>query len=118
MLSRPTEHPMPWIDSRAVSLRNPDYVLNSTIHEQRPFFFPLRNRIVVHHTANPTPVTHRDIEVHWRNIGWKNSGYHEMIYRDGTVDVCYIPGGETNGASGHNCDTYHIAYVGLGNPTD
>jgi len=49
--------------------------------------------------------------------GWGTGGYHEIILRDGTVQLCYNPNEITNGVGGHNSTTYHICVVGNGSFT-
>ena len=110
------EHPQSWIDSRPVSLRNPDYRPGHTSGPHRPFH-STRNlneitQIVLHHTASSTLLTRMDIEAGWRSLGWWNGGYHEMIRADGTVELCYNPEVVTNGAYGQNRFSYHISLVG------
>lgn len=57
-------------------------------------------------------------ENHWKNVrGWNTGGYHEIILRDGTVQLCYDSNIVTNGVYGHNTTTYHICLVGNGNFT-
>jgi hypothetical protein len=53
-----------------------------------------------------------------RNLGWQTEGYHEVILRDGTVQLCYDPTVVTNGVRGHNQSTYHICLVGNGSFTE
>lgn len=56
---------------------------------------------------------------YWHNTkGWGTGGYHEIILRDGTVQLCYGPEEITNGVGGHNDTTYHICLVGNGSFTD
>jgi len=72
--------------------------------------------IVLHHSVTPND-EHRDIsnlEEGWRNLGWSLGGYHEIILRNGTVQIAYDPEVETNGAHEHNGYTYHICLVGTG----
>jgi len=116
MMPPNAEHPDPWIDSRPVSLRNPDYIAGHITGTHRPFY-STRNlneitQIVIHHTASATSLTRLDIEVGWRGLGWWNGGYHEMIRADGTVEVCYNADVVTNGAYGQNRFSYHISLVG------
>lgn len=72
--------------------------------------------IGIHHSA--TDVGSQFIfENHWRNLGWRNGGYHEIILRNGDVEICYVPTTVTNGVGGHNTNTYHICVVGNSNFT-
>lgn len=50
--------------------------------------------------------------------GWGTGGYHEIILRDGTVQLCYDPNEITNGVGGQNSYTYHICLVGNGQFTE
>jgi len=58
----------------------------------------------------------------WRywngTLGWGTGGYHEIILRDGTVQLCYNPNEITNGVGGQNNYTYHISLVGNGSFTE
>lgn len=49
--------------------------------------------------------------------GWSTSGYHEVIPRNGDVQICYDPTVITNGVGDHNSGTYHICVVGNGSFT-
>lgn len=51
---------------------------------------------------------------HWRSLGWGTGGYHEIILRDGSVQLIYRDNVTTNGVGGHNTYTYHICVVGNG----
>jgi len=75
-------------------------------------------RIARHHSA--TTNERADVftfQNHWRNLGWHTGGYHEVILRDGTVQLCY-PQVITNGIRNHNNNTYHICLVGSGSFTN
>lgn len=50
--------------------------------------------------------------------GWGTGGYHEIILRDGSVQICYDPNEITNGVGGHNSYVYHICVVGNGSFTE
>ena len=119
----PANHNFPngWIDSRNVSMRNPDYREGHTSGPQRPFYLTRElneiNQIVIHHTASPTTLQRVDIETGWRGLGWWNGGYHEIIHANGSVDLCYEPNVVTNGAYGQNRFSYHIALVGNFSPS-
>lgn len=74
--------------------------------------------IVRHHSAT----TSGNFDSFWRhwNVtnGWGTGGYHEIIWRDGTVELCYDATVITNGVGGHNTNTYHICMVGNGSFTE
>lgn len=56
---------------------------------------------------------------YWHNTkGWGTGGYHEIILRNGDVQLCYDPIEITNGVADHNTGTYHICVVGNGSFTD
>src|SRR5690625_1204816 len=73
--------------------------------------------IVRHHSATPTG----DFDSVWKywhgTKGWGTGGYHEIILRDGTVQLCYDPNEITNGVGNYNTPTYHICLVGNGSFT-
>lgn len=70
----------------------------------------IRN-IGIHHSA--TNVGSQAIfENHWRELGWRNGGYSEIILLNGDVEICYEPTTVTNGVSSHNTNAYHICVVG------
>jgi len=108
--------PRGWIDSRAVSMRNPDFRQGHTTGIHRPFYATRNlsevNQIVIHHTASPISLNRVDIETGWRGLNWWNGGYHEMIHADGRIDLSYEPEVVTNGAYGQNRISYHISLVG------
>src|SRR5690606_11808332 len=55
----------------------------------------------------------------WHNTkGWGTGGYHEIILRDGTVELCYDPEEITNGVGGQNSYIYNICLVGNGSFTE
>lgn len=53
----------------------------------------------------------------WKGLGWITGGYHEIILRDGSVQLCYDADMVTNGVKNHNSTTYHICLVGNGSFT-
>lgn len=73
--------------------------------------------IVRHHSATDTG----NFDSFWRywngTKGWGTGGYHEIILRDGTVQICYDPHEITNGVGGFNTPCYHICVVGNGSFT-
>ena len=76
----------------------------------------IRN-IARHHSATATG----DFFAFWKTWngvkGWGTGGYHEIILRDGSVQLCYDPIEITNGVANHNTNTYHICVVGNGSFT-
>ena len=75
----------------------------------------IRN-IGIHHSAT-NQGSQSIFENHWRNLGWRNGGYSEVILQNGDVEICYNPTTVTNGVGGHNLNTYHICVVGNSNFT-
>ncbi|QKS71891.1 N-acetylmuramoyl-L-alanine amidase [Paenalkalicoccus suaedae] len=55
---------------------------------------------------------------YWKTLEWITGGYHEIILRDGTVQICYDANMVTNGVGNHNSYTYHICLVGNGSFTN
>lgn len=74
-------------------------------------------KIVRHHSGTNEGDALSFAKYHTRNLGWSTSGYHEIILRDGTVQLCYDPNVITNGVANHNSYTYHICLVGNANFT-
>lgn len=72
--------------------------------------------IVRHHSAGPSGDFWQFWD-YWKSKGWTKGGYHEIILRDGTVQLCYDPIYPTNGVGNQNSYTYHICLVGNGNFT-
>jgi len=75
-------------------------------------------RIARHHSATTSGDFWSFWNNRWKGLGWLTGGYHEIILRDGTVQVCYEPNMVTNGVGNHNSDTYHICVVGNGSFTE
>lgn len=77
----------------------------------------IRN-IARHHSGPPGIGSWESFWRFWRDDrGWGTGGYHEIILRDGSVQLCYDPHEITNGVGGHNTHTYHICVVGNGSFT-
>lgn len=56
---------------------------------------------------------------YWNKIkGWGTGGYHEIILKDGSVQLCYDAEEVTNGVGGHNSYVYNICVVGNGSFTE
>lgn len=73
------------------------------------------NRIIIHCTATPEG-RHIDVATlrkwHVKDRGWKDIGYHYVIYLDGSVHEgrpVALSGAHT---TGHNSDSIGVVYVG------
>lgn len=74
-------------------------------------------KIARHHSATATGDVFA-FQNHWRNVNkWGTGGYHEIILRDGSVQLIYRDNVTTNGVGNHNSKTYHICVVGNGSFT-
>ncbi|MBK0038316.1 MULTISPECIES: N-acetylmuramoyl-L-alanine amidase [unclassified Enterococcus] len=74
-------------------------------------------KIARHHSATATGDVWA-FQNHWRGtLGWGTGGYHEIILRDGSVQLVYRDNVTTNGVGNHNSKTYHICVVGNGSFT-
>jgi LysM domain/N-acetylmuramoyl-L-alanine amidase len=82
--------------------------------EQRPV--SAIDSMGIHHSATATG-SQMVFENSWRQRGWRNGGYSEIILRNGDVEICYVPEVVTNGVAGHNRRTYNICVVGSGSFT-
>lgn len=76
------------------------------------------NKLARHHSATTSGDYFSFWNGRWKGLGWKTGGYHELILRDGTVQLCYDADVITNGIGGHNTHTYHICVVGNGSFTE
>lgn len=75
------------------------------------------NQIGIHHSATTSGNTEA-FERYWRQTrGWETGGYHEVVLLNGDVELNYEPTVISNGILNHNTTTYHICYVGNGQPT-
>lgn len=68
--------------------------------------------IFVHCTAGPQTQTLADLRAEFRHKGWKNPGYHYVIFPDGSVQNILDEGAVANGVRGYNGVGIHVAYVG------
>lgn len=75
-------------------------------------------KVARHHSATSSGDYFAFWNNRWKGLGWTKGGYHEIILRDGTVQLCYDPIYPTNGVGGHNTDIYNICLVGNGNFTE
>ena len=75
-------------------------------------------RFVVRHHSATTGGNAQTFANHWLGVlNWWGLGYHEVILRDGTVQVIKPPNRIANGVKNHNHNTYHICMVGSSNFT-
>jgi N-acetylmuramoyl-L-alanine amidase len=78
--------------------------------------------IVIHCTAGPQMQQVESIRRYWQSIGWRRPGYHRIIGADGKVYQLAPYSDVTNGVSGFNSHSIHIAYMGgvdsAGRPVD
>ena len=73
--------------------------------------------IARHHSGSATG-SWESFWPYWNKTkGWGTGGYHEIILRNGDVQICYDPIEITNGVANHNTGTYHICVVGNGSFT-
>jgi N-acetylmuramoyl-L-alanine amidase len=71
------------------------------------------DNIVIHCTATPQSAKVSSIVRYWKDVlGWKNVGYHKIIDSDGCVHILAPDSDVTNGVSGHNSRSLHVAYIG------
>lgn len=68
--------------------------------------------IFVHCTATLPTASVESIQQGWRNIGWKNPGYHYIIKADGTIVSLQPEDKAANGVKGYNAHAIHVAYIG------
>lgn len=70
------------------------------------------DHIVVHCTGTTPDATLEGMKMHWKSLGWKNPGYHFVIYKDGSAARLADDAKVTNGVKGYNYKSLHVAYVG------
>lgn len=68
--------------------------------------------IVVHCTAGNQRATEADLRAEFKRKGWKNPGYHYVIFADGRVVQLLDESGVANGVYGYNKICIHVAYTG------
>lgn len=68
--------------------------------------------IFVHCTAGSQRQTVADLQAEFRRIGWKNPGYHYVIFPEGRIVQLLDESGVANGVKGYNQTAIHVAYVG------
>ena len=79
-------------------------------------------RIFIHCTAGNQKQTKNDLLKEFKNKGWKNPGYHYVVFPDGKIEQLLDENEVSNGVQGYNSTSINIAYVGgidsKGRPTD
>jgi len=92
------------------------------IRNRTPFGNPTRKlsdiKYIVRHYSATESGNFDTFYRHWKGKGWITGGYHEIILRDGTVQLCYNPEQVTNGVRNYNTPCYHICLVGLNGFTE
>lgn len=71
------------------------------------------NKIFVHCTAGrQNTTTIESLKKEFRNKGWKNPGYHWVVFPDGKVVQMLDETKVANGVKGYNSNSIHVAWVG------
>lgn len=71
------------------------------------------SRIFVHCTASyQQTTTLKSLQAEFKAKGWKNPGYHYVIFPDGSIRQMLDEGKVANGVKGYNAHSIHIAWVG------
>lgn len=68
--------------------------------------------IVVHATGGREEQTIADLNVVFKQKGWKNPGYHYVIKRDGGIVQLLDVAKVSNGVKNYNQNSIHVAYIG------
>lgn len=69
-------------------------------------------RIFVHCTAGSQKTTLKQLEQEFKNKGWKNPGYHYVVFPDGKIEQMLDESLVSNGVQGYNSTSINVAYVG------
>ena len=69
-------------------------------------------RIFVHCTAGSQKQTLNQLLNEFKAKGWKNPGYHYVVFPDGKVEQLLDEKEVSNGVQGYNSTSINIAYVG------
>ena len=68
--------------------------------------------IFVHCTAGSQRQTLADLKAEFRRKGWKNPGYHYVVFPEGRIVQLLDEGKVANGVKGYNAVSIHVAYAG------
>lgn len=79
--------------------------------------------IAVHCTAgSQRTTTVSGLKRGWRELGWRNPGYHYVVMPSGHIEQLLDEDKISNGVKGYNAVSVNVAYVGgvdaCGNPVD
>jgi len=55
---------------------------------------------------------HAAMQRHWRSLGWRNEGYHRIVYTNGMIIKAVEFSRVTNGVANWNSRSIHICYQG------
>lgn len=69
-------------------------------------------RIFVHCTASSQNTTEVTLRAEFIRKGWRNPGYHYVIFPEGRIVQLLDESGVANGVKGYNLTAIHVAYVG------
>lgn len=69
-------------------------------------------RIFVHCTAGSQKTTLKQLENEFKIKGWKNPGYHYVVFPDGRIEQMLDESKVSNGVQGYNSTSINVAYVG------
>lgn len=69
-------------------------------------------RIFVHCTAARQTQTLNDLLAEFKRKGWKNPGYHYVVFPNGVIQQLASEDVVANGVYGYNQESIHVAYVG------
>ena len=69
-------------------------------------------RIFVHTTASWQTLTEDDLKAEFRAKGWKNPGYHYVVFPDGGVHQLLSVEEVSNGVQGYNSTAINVAWLG------
>lgn len=79
-------------------------------------------RIFVHCTAGNQKQTLQQLKDEFIRKGWKNPGYHYVVFPDGKLVQLLSEDKVSNGVQGYNSTSINVAYIGgidkQGRPTD
>ena len=79
-------------------------------------------RIFIHCTAGSQKQTKQQLLNEFKLRGWKNPGYHYVVFPNGNIEQLLGEEDISNGVQGYNSTSINVAYVGgidsKGRPTD